>query len=108
MNTDSIDAILLQLQDAKRNGKPLTPEQLCIEHPELLEEVQRRWQESALHLDASTPADLETPPLDEDLLDELLTRLRQANEQGQPLSPEDACAEHPAMLDEVPYFILVG
>lgn len=43
MSTTDIDELIDRLEEARDAGQPLTVEQVCQDHPELLEPLRRRW-----------------------------------------------------------------
>ena len=49
MPTPQLEELIERLQAARHSGQPLSVEQVCQDHPELLEPVRRRW--SALDLE---------------------------------------------------------
>ena len=44
MNTTQLDLILEQLEEAYEAGKPLAPEDVCRNCPEMLETVRSKWE----------------------------------------------------------------
>ncbi|MCA9159037.1 MAG: hypothetical protein KDA72_11955, partial [Planctomycetales bacterium] len=55
MTTPDIDYFIERLEAAHESGMRLSVEQVCRDHPDMLEAVRRRW--AALHRDASNRAD---------------------------------------------------
>jgi serine/threonine protein kinase len=43
MSTPDIDELIDRLEEARDAGQPLTVEQVCIDYPELLEPLRKRW-----------------------------------------------------------------
>ncbi len=43
MSTPDIDELIDQLEEALDAGRPLTVEQVCVDYPELLEPLRKRW-----------------------------------------------------------------
>src|SRR4051794_18254027 len=96
-----LSSLLVRWEVAEEQGRPLAPEQLCADHPDLVEplaEVIARLRQLRRLLRAAGSAEAFPPTLDPSgkpqpllLACDLLLRWEQSREQGRELPPEELC-----------------